>query len=87
MPKVKSIKLSGNISIKLEEDLLDIYAVKKFDTPYASAKKKVNSDLQKLSREYNTTAVKDIRFLIMLNLLPKQKKEAILSLYSDRFTT
>lgn len=72
------IKLKDNIGIKIDSLYLDAYSLKKYKNLYKDSKTQVNKDIKNLSERYKTTFVKDIKMLIISELLNKKEKEIYL---------
>ena len=73
MNKTISVALANRFNIKLEESLLDSYSLKKYNTLYKESKTDVNKDIKSLSEKYNTITVRDIKMLIIAEMLPNKK--------------
>lgn len=81
-----SVKIANRLSIKLELFYLNSYSLAKYKTLYLDNQKKVNRDLLKFSVKYRTTKVKDIKKLLISNLLPNEERKCFLSSYRLNFT-
>ncbi len=73
-----AVKLHNSIPIKITNYLLDCYALVKYDKAYHEVRAEVNNDIRTISKTHDTTKVKDVRLYLTLELLPKDKKEAVL---------
>ena len=78
MSKTISVALANRFNIKLEESLLDSYSLKKYNTLYEESKTNVNKDIKSLSEKYNTITVRDIKMLIIAEMLPNKNKKQLL---------
>ncbi len=81
-----SIKLDNNSVTKIDTYLLDALALKRYKKPYAEVMKQVNKDVRNLSNIYNTYTVKDIRFLLILELLSPKDKHELSILYGNHLS-
>ncbi len=81
-----SILLQNKVSTKIDTYLLDSYALKKYKKLYSEVKLQVNQDIKNLSKDHNTVTLKDIRYLITLELLTKEQKSILSNEYNGYIT-
>lgn len=81
-----SIALAKRFNIKLEESLLDSYSLKKYNTFYKESKTEVNADIKVLSEKYHTRTVRDIKMLIVAEMLPIKNKKQLLDKHKKEIT-
>lgn len=82
-----SVGIAKRINIKLEHFLLNTYSIKKYKTLYEESKTQVNKDIKLFSEKYQTTKVKDIKMLMMFELLDNKKdKQVLLELHQKEIT-
>ena len=86
MSKTISVALANRFNIKLEESLLDSYSLKKYNTLYEESKTNVNKDIKSLSEKYNTITVRDIKMLIIAEMLPSKNKKQLLDKHKKEIT-
>ena len=86
MSKTISVALVNRFNIKLEESLLDSYSLKKYNTLYEESKTNVNKDIKSLSEKYNTITVRDIKMLIIAEMLPNKNKKQLLDKHKKEIT-
>ena len=86
MSKTISVALANRFNIKLEESLLDSYSLKKYNTLYEESKTDVNKDIKSLSEKYNTITVRDIKMLIIAEILPTKNKKQLLDKHKKEIT-
>lgn len=86
MTKPISVSLANRFNIKLDEFYLDAYALKKYKTTYEESKTKVNADIKKLSEDFKTIKVRDIKMLLISELLPRKESDELKSLHVKEIT-
>jgi hypothetical protein len=86
MPKLISIPLANRFNIKFDEFYLNAYSLKKYKTPYQDSKSKVNADIKKLSEQYKTVKMRDMKMLLLSELLPKKENQMLKSLHVKEIT-
>ena len=86
MSKTISVALANRFNIKLEESLLDSYSLKKYNTLYEESKTNVNRDIKSLSEKYSTITVRDIKMLIVAEMLPSKNKKQLLDKHKKEIT-
>lgn len=76
-----SIRISPTESLKMELFVLDFYSMKMHNTLYEVSKEEVLKEIKALSKINNTHSVKELRFLMLVSLLTKEKQPTLRDKY------
>ena len=81
MVERRAVMLSS-FPVKLEQYLLELYSLKKYGTEYLESKKKVDADIRELALKAETSVVKEVRALIVLEIASSKDKKTVMKKFS-----
>ncbi len=81
-----SITIANRISVKIDNYLLDAFSFQKHKSTYLENKTAINTTIKALSEKHKTTKVRDIKMLIISEILSKEDKKKLLFLYEKEIT-
>ncbi len=84
LSKTTSVRLHNKSSLKIDNYLLDCYALNKYGTTYDGSKREVNADIRELYREYAFQTVREIKYYLTLSFLSPEKRAVMVDIYSDK---
>lgn len=81
-----SIGLVNRVNIQMDDFYLDAYSFQKYKTPYFDNKTKINAEIKALSEDNQTTKVRDIKMLMLSEMLSEKNKRDFLFLHQRKIT-